>query len=185
MRIALVTGTLLLLAVAAFTANSPGEPQASETKTSGTPSQDAAKQSSAASRGAGKPDTTSKRKILCKTPENASQCYWTHSRLSVYNGNPSLRIWKIGTRRILGVFNGPSHFPPRTIADDESPDLPVSLERAYEADHSRWKKSEVRYYEFPIIFADFEVCPLEPERKGEMQAVCVESAENIFLQKSY
>jgi hypothetical protein len=178
-KTALVTGTLLLAVVTAFTANPPGEPQASATKNSGTVSQDQASSSAKTSPGA------SKRKIPCKTPENASLCYWTHGRLSVYNGNPSLRIWRIGTRRILGVFNGPSHFPPRTIADDESPDLPVNLERAYEADHRRWKKSGVRYYEFPVIFADFEVCPLEPEEKDEMQAVCVESAKNIFLQKSY
>lgn len=33
------------------------------------------------------------------------------------------------------------------------------------------------------VFADFEVCPLEPEHKGEMRAVCVESAKNIFVQR--
>jgi len=132
------------------------------------------------------PATASKRKIPCKTPENASLCYWAHGRLSIYNGNPSDRIWKIGTSRILGVFNGPSHFPPHTIADDEDPELPVNLGMAYEADYRRWKQSEGnRDYEFPVVFADFEVCPLEPEKKGEMQAVCVESAKNIFLQKSY
>ncbi len=104
----------------------------------------------------------------------------------VYNGNPSDRIWQIGTRRILGVFSGPSHFPPRTIADDENPELPAKLKRAYDADYRRWKRSNGnKDYEFPIIFADFEVCRLEPEKKGEMQAVCIESAKNIFLQKSY
>jgi hypothetical protein len=176
---------LMLVMTALIAANVPSERQAPATKKSGTASQDDAKQSSTASRDAGKPATTGTRKIPCKTAESASLCYWTHGRLSVYNGNPSLRIWKIGTRRIVGVFNGPSHFPPRTIADDESPDLPVNLERACEADHRRWKKSGVRYYEFPVIFADLEVCPLEPEKKDEMQAVCVESAKNIFLQKSY
>jgi hypothetical protein len=179
-----VSGMLIVVAVAAFTASSPREPQSSETKNTGKASQDPAKQPAAASPGT-VPPSGSKRTIPCKTPENALLCYWTHGRLSVYNGNPSLRIWKIGAPRILGVFNGPSHFPPSTIADDESPDLPVSLERAYEADHRRWKKSGVRYYEFPVIFADFEVCPLEPEKKDEMQAVCVESAKNIFLQKFY
>jgi hypothetical protein len=126
------------------------------------------------------------RKIPCKMPENATLCYWTHGRLRVYNGNPSDRIWQIGTRRLLGVFNGPSHFPPRTIADDESPELPMNLERAYEADYRKWKQSKADTdYEFPTIFADFEVCPLEPEKKGGMQAVCVESAENIFAQQFY
>jgi hypothetical protein len=38
------------------------------------------------------------------------------------------------------------------------------------------------HQDFPdSTWADFEVCPLEPERKGWMQAVCIESAKNIFL----
>jgi len=113
-------------------------------------------------------------------------CYWTRGRLRVYNGNPSGRIWQIGTRRLLGVFNGPSHFPPRTIADDESPELPMNLGRAYETDYSNWKRSKADTdYEFPTIFADFEVCVLDPGKQGEMQAVCVESAKKIFAQRSY
>ncbi len=44
---------------------------------------------------------TAKRKILCKTPENASTCYWTRGKLNFYD--PSYRIWKIGTKRVLGV----------------------------------------------------------------------------------
>ncbi len=171
---------MLVAAVALFTAGVARQSQAPATGVAGPASQDQAKAStktSPSSRG---------RKIPCKTLESASLCYWAHGRLSVYNGNPSDRIWKIGTRRILGVFNGPSHFPPSTIADDEDPELPVNLEMAYEADYRRWKQSEGnRDYEFPVVFADFEVCPLEPEKKGEMQAVCVESAKNIFLQKSY
>jgi len=30
-----------------------------------------------------------KRKIPCKTPTNASSCYWTHGRLGLYNGTPA------------------------------------------------------------------------------------------------
>ena len=112
-------------------------------------------------------------------------CYWTHGRLSFYNGDPTLRIWKIGTRRLLGVFNGPSHFPPRiTSFDDDvfSPELPKNLEKIYRAE---WKRLERDHRGiFPNdVFADFEVCPLEPEKKGEMQAVCIESAKNIFVEK--
>jgi hypothetical protein len=172
---------LVLLAVASFfTAIVAGQPQVPAHERAGAASQEHANSST-------KTRSSSKgRKIPCKTPENASLCYWAHGRLSIYNGNPSDRIWKIGTSRILGVFNGPSHFPPHTIADDEDPELPVNLGMAYEADYRRWKQSEGnRDYEFPVVFADFEVCPLEPEKKGEMQAVCVESAKNIFLQKSY
>jgi len=171
----------MLLAMAAlFTASVVRESQAPAMGQAGPASQDQSKNSAKASA------KTSRRKIPCKTPENASLCYWTHGRLRVYNGNPSGRIWQVGTRLLLGVFNGPSHFPPRTIADDESPELPMNLERAYETDYRNWKRSKADTdYEFPTIFADFEVCVLDPGKQGEMRAVCVESAKNIFAQKSY
>jgi hypothetical protein len=31
------------------------------------------------------------------------------------------------------------------------------------------------------IFADFEICPLEPEVAGTMQPACIESAKNIVV----
>jgi len=33
------------------------------------------------------------------------------------------------------------------------------------------------------IFANFEVCPLEAEKPGTMQAACIESAKNIVVEK--
>jgi len=33
------------------------------------------------------------------------------------------------------------------------------------------------------IFADFEICPFAPERRGEMQFGCIESAKKIFAEK--
>jgi len=180
MKTQLVSSAALLLSAAALLAASAAtQSQKTAKQPSGTASQEHKRPRGKASQGA------ATRKITCKTRENASLCYWAHGRLAVYNGNPSARIWKIGTHRILGVFSGPSHFPPKTNADGESPELPLSLERAYEADYRRWKQSDAKYYEFPLIFADFEVCPLEPEKKGEMQAVCIESATNILVQKSY
>ena len=32
------------------------------------------------------PQNAAKRKIPCKTPENAASCYWTRGRLNFYNG---------------------------------------------------------------------------------------------------
>ena len=130
------------------------------------------------------PSVEKSRKIPCKTPENASVCYWTHGRLGIYNGDPSSRIWKIGSRRMLGVFNGPSHFPPLNNNDFEDPELPVALQRLYAQHHSHWEHAKQNLgYEFPTIFGDFEVCPLEPEKKGEMQPVCIESAKSLFVSK--
>jgi hypothetical protein len=123
-----------------------------------------------------------KRKIPCKTPENASTCYWTHGRLAVYNGNPAWRIWKIGTKRILGVYSGPNSWV-RDPLDNEHPEFPSNLDKMYEADYKRRVTKKEFDAEFPeSAFGDFEVCLLEPERKGEMQAVCVESAKHIVLQ---
>ena len=123
------------------------------------------------------PQDTAKRKIPCKTPENAALCYWTHGRLSAYNGDPSIRLWKIGTKRILGIYSGPSRYPPRTDADSELPEYPRNLDHAYEV------AGITEPTPYPA-YADFEVCPLEPERPGWMQAVCIESAKNIFIDKS-
>ena len=173
---------ILLTAAAAFTASAPGEPQASATENSGTASQDAAKQSSAASPGTGT-SSASKRKIPCKTPENAAICYWTHGRLSFYANYPPLRIWKIGADRLLGVFSGPSGFPPRDNRRLFLPELPASLARIY-MDRRNWEPPIDDHVYYPAdVFADFNVCPLIPEKKGKMQPVCLESVNNIFVQK--
>ena len=117
------------------------------------------------------PQEAAKRKIPCKTPENASMCYWTRGRLHIYNGTPSYRLWKIGTTRLLGIYSGPSVWTgDPAIRDNEDPELPASLQKVYRSP-------------FEQVFADFEVCPLEPERPGFMQAACIESAKNIFVQK--
>jgi len=162
-------------------ANVPGEPQAPATAGASTGAQDKAKPAAKSS------PSASTRKIPCKTPENASLCYWTHGRLAVYNGGaPNFRLWKTGTRRILGIFNGPSHFPPAIEEYDENPELPATLLRAYEADNRRHKKvTGIMWAIPPPVFADFEICPLEPEHKGWMQDVCIESATNIFIEKDY
>jgi hypothetical protein len=115
------------------------------------------------------PQTAPKRTIPCKTPENAASCYWTHGRLNFANGAPSYRIWKIGTKRILGVYSGPSRYPPRTDKDSQLPEFPAEVDKVFRPPNNS-------------IYADFEVCPLEPERKGEMQAVCIESARNTVVE---
>jgi hypothetical protein len=113
----------------------------------------------------GAPQRVSKRKIACKTTENAGSCYWTHGRLSAYNGTPTMRLWKIGTKRILAIHSGPGF----KLGDDHEnlePEMPENVERALNPFQN-------------VVFADFEVCPLEPERPGVMQDVCIESAKNI------
>src|SRR6266851_4248073 len=111
-----------------------------------------------------------KRKVACKTAETAKTCYWTHGRLSIYNGNPTFRLWKIGTHRLLGIYSGPGAGPfDDGLADEDDVELPVNL-----MEHDFTKES---------VFGDFEVCPLSQEKEGRMQTACIESARNIVPEK--
>jgi hypothetical protein len=107
------------------------------------------------------------RKIPCKTPEIAAECYWTRGRLANYNGTPTLRMWKVGTKRILAIHSGPG-YKRGDDKENENPEIPENVERAFQAIGT-------------LVFADFEVCPLTPERPGVMQSVCIESAKNIVV----
>src|SRR5229473_8064454 len=151
MKFGIPIGTLMLLATVALFISVARQLQAPSTGGAATALRDQAKPSAATSARAG-------HKIPCKTPENASLCYWTHGRLSVYNGNPSFRIWKIGTHRLLGVFNGPSHFPPRIPSFDDdvfNPELPAELYGAYETDNRRLKRETgIMWAIPPPVFAD-------------------------------
>ena len=90
------------------------------------------------------------------------QCFRLHGRAFFSNGTPSLRIWHVGTNRILGVTDRPQ-------ADDaENPIAPANLLNALGGfDH--------------FVFGDFEACPFTPKRQGHMQMICVERAENLVI----
>jgi hypothetical protein len=172
----------VLLAIAAFFMISvAGQPQApAHDGAAGTGSQNQAKTSTKTS------PSAKGRRIPCKTPENASLCYWTHGRLSIYEGTVPYRIWKIRTHRLLGVFSGPSHYPAVTDDDVFNPELPAELLGAYEANNRGQKRVTGTMWAIPPpVFADLQVCPLRPEIKGERQPACIESAESIFVEKAY
>lgn len=114
------------------------------------------------------PQRVPKRKIECKIPSNAATCYWTHGRLSLYNGTPTYRLWKIGTHRMLAIHSGPG-FKLGDDQENENPETPSNVDHAFKTPYSQ-------------IYADFEVCPLEPEVAGHMQRVCIESAKNIVVE---
>lgn len=90
-------------------------------------------------------------------PEIAGACFTVHGRLSHWNGNPTLRIWKIGTNRILGVREG---YP-----------LPQSI------------RGCVGDGQLHNVYGDFLVCPLAGERSGHMRPVCVETAKHLVLER--
>jgi hypothetical protein len=90
----------------------------------------------------------------CKAnPKLVGACFSVYGRMRAYNGNPTFRIWPVGTRRLLGV----------TGADPgENPIMPGDLGVSFDRD----------------IYADFEVCPFPKQAVGVMQRVCIEIARN-------
>jgi len=50
--------------------------------------------------------------------------------------------------------------------DNENPELPANVTALFNPSKNR-------------VFGDFEVCAIEPEREGTMQAACVEAARNV------
>lgn len=91
-------------------------------------------------------------------------CFKVRGRLSVYNGTPSIRLWPVGSRRLLGV----------RASDDASgvpgpTSIPASVRERLDFDKE--------------VFGDFLVCPLTRSRPGRMQAVCIESGKNLFVRR--
>lgn len=80
-----------------------------------------------------------------------------HGRLTYCNGNPSCRIWIVGTKRLLGVQE----------SGDEVADMPKALK-----DLMSWDRE---------IFADFVVEPLTSQKPGVMQIVRIVSASKIIV----
>ena len=80
--------------------------------------------------------------------------------MSFYNGAPSVRIWRVGTHRILGVSE-------QRFSVEGFCNLPASI-----FDRLSWDAD---------LFADFIVCPFTRDEPGVMQLVCVESATNIVI----
>ncbi len=104
------------------------------------------------------------KKIEPKKPCNnlegiVSGCFTFKGRASLYNGNPSLRIWRIGTKRILGVHET---FNETT---GEEPCIPENFKKAINNNFS------------VEVYGKFTVCPLTKSEPGVMQEVCVDSVE--------
>jgi hypothetical protein len=118
------------------------------------------------------PQNAAKRKIPCKTAENAASCHWTHGRITIGNGTPAYRLWKVGTKRLLAIYSGPSTYHDPLSLDNEDPDFPANVEKI-------WSPRVYR-----PLYGDFEVCPLAPEHSGAMRPVCVESAKNLFVDQA-
>jgi hypothetical protein len=95
-------------------------------------------------------------------PDLTDACFTLRGRLSASNGNPTFRIWRIGTTRMLGLTD-------RLFPSDEIV-LPESLDGKLVDDVD--------------AYGDFLVCPFTSDAPGTMQMVCLESAENVTFKAS-
>ena len=73
-----------------------------------------------------------------------------------------MRIWRVGTKRILGVVDGGWHDL------DDRDDFPSELRRLIPDDPFDTN-----------VYGNYTVCPLTRERPGWMQLVCVAGATNL------
>ena len=92
-------------------------------------------------------------------PDLVGPCYSVRGRMNYWNGTPSVRIWVVGTKRILGVIDGG--------CEGEGCSLPEQV-----ASKLSWEKD---------LFGDFVVCPFSHDQKGVMRFVCVDSARRLEI----
>jgi hypothetical protein len=85
-----------------------------------------------------------------------------HGRLGLTNGTPSIRLWKTGTDRILGIAEG-------SFTLNGYRNLPEAVEKQLNRDI--------------YLYGDYIVCPFTPDKPGTMQQVCIESASNLTIKR--
>ncbi len=97
----------------------------------------------------------------CAAAPDSVGCFMVHGRMRWHNGNPTFRIWPVGTDRLLGVRDR-----------DGVVRMPKALLEAV-----------ILRPPSPVMEAAgaFLVCPLTEAEAGEMQMVCVESASNLSV----
>jgi hypothetical protein len=99
--------------------------------------------------------------LLAAETKAEPACYRVHGRLFAANGTPSLRIWPVGTRRMLGVHDdaNPEALPPE-LRGDRAPSMGATAADRVE------------------VYGDFTVCPLTRDRPGHMRMVTVKAVEH-------
>jgi hypothetical protein len=108
-------------------------------------------------------DEAPKTKLMaCRAqPSLVGKCFSVRGRLSLYNGAPTIRLWRAGTKRMLGVS--------ASYSREGYSSIPEELEKKLEWENEVW--------------GDFLVCPFTPQRPKEMQMMCIEEGKNIVVRK--
>jgi hypothetical protein len=93
-------------------------------------------------------------------PQLVAPCFPIRGRMTYWNGAPTVRIWNLASKRMLGVSDGRFRLDGYT---NLPPDIAARL--TWETD----------------LFGVFVVCPFTRQRPGEMQLVCVDSATKLLV----
>ncbi len=89
-------------------------------------------------------------------------CFTVHGRVGVYNGIP-IRIWVVGTRRMLGVRDATGG------GVTVRPEIQTLLSQGEPG--------------ATVVYGDYEVCPLSKPHPGWMQFICIESATHLIARR--
>ena len=103
-----------------------------------------------------------KKKSCKEHPMLSGPCFKIRGRMSFSNGTPSIRIWPVGTNRILGVSEGRFYL-------EGYENVPEEL-----VHQLSWETG---------MYTDFTICPFTNDEPGVMRLICVESAKNISIRK--
>jgi hypothetical protein len=105
--------------------------------------------------------------LLSLPSQAADACFTIHGRAHLYGGDGQLRIWHVGTDH------------------DYEPDDPSSRARVEQWLEAGVKESEKAHMASPAsmvyLFADFEICPTEPFKKGSVQTAKILQCEEAAL----
>jgi len=81
--------------------------------------------------------------------------------MTIGNGTPAVRIWPRGTHRMLGVIN------PQNDADAGEM-LPPNVRSQMTPDNGY------------VVWGQFHVCPVAPDRPGWMRFMTIDRARKLF-----
>ena len=89
--------------------------------------------------------------MACRAqPSLVGKCFTVRGRLSLYNGAPTIRLWRAGARRMLGVS--------ASYSREGYSSIPEEIEKKLEWENEVW--------------GDFLVCPFTLARPKEMLLMC-------------
>jgi len=101
-----------------------------------------------------------------ESPKVVDQCFTIRGRLIIYNGGWQLRIWPVGTKRLLAVVDPNGIWDDTTSQESGAPYMTPEVKKALNFGDN-------------AVFADYTLCPLTKDIPEHMRHVCMVDAKNI------